>query len=74
VQKGRHTSVRWWLSNGLIFTVIALYLAAIVVREALEGHVSSSRSVLASVVIGALALLAGWRAFHSWRRVVRRRT
>jgi hypothetical protein len=65
--------VRWWLSNGLIFTALALYLVAIVVKESLEGHVSSSRSVFASVVIGALAVLAGWRAFHSWRRLVTRR-
>jgi RHS repeat-associated protein len=38
----------------VVFSAIALYLAAILAKEVLENHVSSSRSWFASVVIGLL--------------------
>lgn len=53
----------------LVFSVIALYLASIVLKEFVEGHVSTSRSWQATVAISFLALVAAWRAGHSWRRL-----
>jgi hypothetical protein len=53
----------------LVVSVMALYLASIVLKEFVEGHVSLSRSLRVTVVIGLLALVAAWRAAHSCRRL-----
>jgi len=55
--------------HDVLFSVVAVYLAQIIVNEAIEGHISTARSWLATVAIGALALFAAWRAWHLWRRV-----
>jgi uncharacterized membrane protein YcaP (DUF421 family) len=55
------------LVSAVVFSVIAIYLAQIVVKELVEGHVSTSRSWFAAVVIGGLSLLAAWQATRSWR-------
>jgi hypothetical protein len=52
------------------FSLIAIYLASIVVKEAAEGHISTARSWHVSVEIGILALLAAWRAVRWWSRLL----
>jgi len=56
------------LVSSVVFSVIAVYLGQIVVREFVESHVSTSRGWFASVVIGGLALLAAWQAARLWRK------
>lgn len=67
------SSALWWLLNGVLFSLIAVYLVAIVLRESVEGHVSSGHSWIASTVIGLLAVMAAWRAVRSWRRLATKR-
>jgi hypothetical protein len=55
--------------SAVVFSAFAIYSAQIVVKELVEGHVSTSRSWRAVVVIGVLALVAAWRAVRSWRKV-----
>lgn len=54
--------------SAIVLSLIAVYLASIVSKEAVEGHISTSRSWFASVVIIGLALLAAWQATRCWRR------
>lgn len=67
------SSSRWWLFKALIFSGLALYLIVLVLKEALEGNISTSRSWSASVIFVLIAVLAGWRAIHWWRRLAERR-
>jgi predicted tellurium resistance membrane protein TerC len=57
------------LVSAVVFSVIAIWMGAIPVKEFVEGHVSTSRSWWTSVVLIGLALLAAWRAARSWRKV-----
>jgi hypothetical protein len=54
--------------SAIALSLIAVYLASIVTKEAVEGHISTSRSWFASVVIGGLALLAVSQATRCWRK------
>ena len=54
--------------SAIALSLIAVYLAYIVTKEAVEGHISTSRSWFASVVIGGLALLAASQATRCWRK------
>lgn len=63
------SSKRRLLSSAILFSVIGVYLSSIVLKESVEGHISTSRSWFAAVVIGGLALLAAWRAARSWRQL-----
>lgn len=66
----RHSFKLRPLFTAVVFSLLALYLAQIAVRESVEGHVSTSRSWYTAIVIAALALLAAWRAIRSWRRLI----
>jgi hypothetical protein len=57
--------------SALVLSVVVIYPGSIVVKEFVDGHISTSRSWFASVVIGGLALVAAWRAVCSWRKVGR---
>jgi uncharacterized membrane protein YcaP (DUF421 family) len=57
------------LLSAVACSVIAVYLAQIVLKEIVEGHISTSRSWFAAVVIGVLALLTAWQAIRLWRKV-----
>lgn len=60
------------LAGAVVLSAFALYLASIVVKEAVEGHISTSRSWFASIVIAGLAVVAGWFAVRLWRRLAQR--
>jgi hypothetical protein len=61
------------LLSAVACSVIAVYLAQIVLKEIVEGHISTSRSWFAAVVIGVLALLTAWQATRLWRKASKTR-
>ena len=63
----RHSS-KLSLVSSVAWAVVALYLASIIVKEAIEGHISTSRSWSTSIVIGLLAAGAALMAIRAWRR------
>jgi hypothetical protein len=69
----RRPAERSALLSTVVFAGITVYLGSIVLKESVEGHVSTSRSWFATVVIGSLGLLAAWRAVRSWRRLAEAR-